>query len=162
MSGFQRENATTLRIELNEIEQRLLTDLAQQLIGVLDAATDRATSVADPAIQRLLPDAYPGDEEASAEFRRFTADGLADKKKANARMVIASLEAATGDPAPVRVGADEAQAWLRALTSIRITLATRLGIERDGDDGRTDEEAMPMQQVYFWLGFLLESLLEAL
>jgi hypothetical protein len=41
-------------------------------------------------------DAYPDDAEASAEFRRFTADDLTTRKAANARRIIADLAAAAG------------------------------------------------------------------
>ena len=34
----------------------------------------------DPVLARLFPTAYPDDEEAAAEFRRFTEGGLRDGK----------------------------------------------------------------------------------
>ena len=39
----------------------------------------------DPALARLLPDAYADDEEAAAEFRRFTERDLRDAKARDAR-----------------------------------------------------------------------------
>jgi hypothetical protein len=59
------------------------------------------------------------------------------------------------------------QAWLRTLTSVRIAVATRLGItdaesaqelsELDDDDPRAF-----MVSVYDWLGFAQETLIAAL
>ena len=49
-------------------------------------------------------------------------------------------------------------AWLRTLTSVRLVMATRLGIV-DDDDERPDD---PRFGVYDWLGFRLEGLLQAL
>ena len=39
----------------------------------------------DPALARLLPDAYGEDADASAEFRRYTELSLREKKQAQAR-----------------------------------------------------------------------------
>jgi hypothetical protein len=112
----------------------------------------------DPALLRLLPDAYQDDQDASAEFRRFTEDELAGAKTSDARTVAMALrgdEAIVLDPESVRP-------WLRSITDLRLTLAVRLGIREDGDEGDTSQAAEPTQQVYFWLGYLQESLLAAL
>ena len=50
-------------------------------------------------------------------------------------------------------------AWLRTLTSVRLVMATRLGVIDDDDGDRPDD---PRFGVYDWLGFRLESLLQAL
>ncbi|MGH1522776.1 DUF2017 family protein [Leifsonia sp. L25] len=117
---------------------------------------------------RLLPDAYPDDPEASAEFRRFTAERLAESKARNAQLVIASLSGPADDGAPdgavdVRLDADQAQAWLRALTDIRLGLAAGLGIEEDGDEGDVhDLESATRRAVYDWLAAVQEFLVLAL
>jgi hypothetical protein len=109
----------------------------------------------DPALARLLPDAYRDDAEAASDHRRLTERGLVDRKVANARAVIASLQSAT--PATLRtirkLSLDEksVQAWLRTLTDLRLTIAARLQIEEDGDEGIGDDA---MLAVYDWLGYL--------
>jgi hypothetical protein len=55
-----------------------------------------------------------------------------------------------------------AQQWLSTLTDLRLTIANRLGIESDDDEGRTDEAAMPLQESYYWLGDLQEMIVRAL
>lgn len=142
-------------------EANLLLRLANQvaeLIGSRDSV-DTGTD-ADLAVLRLLPDAYPDDPEASAEFRRFTADGLASRKVGNASRVTESLAEAAAAPSATEVVLDEtsAQAWLRTLTDIRLTLAVRLGIETDEDVGSGDPELLDL---YDWLGFVQGTLVEA-
>ena len=43
------------------------------------------TEPEDPVLARLFPTAYPEDEEAAAEFRRFTEGALRDGKAAARR-----------------------------------------------------------------------------
>jgi hypothetical protein len=150
-------------------ERDLLASLAAQLIEMLEErAAESPADVLyaqlgiggasapplDPALARLLPDAYRGDAEAASEHRRFTELGLVDRKVANARAVIRVL----GDTVAVLDGAD-VQAWLRHLTDLRLVLAARLQIEDDGDEGTGDEG---MLDLYDWLGFLQGTLVEAI
>ena len=114
----------------------------------------------DPAMARLLPDAYRGDTEAASEHRQLTELGLVDRKVGNARAVIASLRGTEGaghslvvlDPAGV-------QSWLRHLTDLRLVIAARLEIREDGDEGTGDER---MLDLYDWLGYLQGTLVECL
>ncbi|MET0449969.1 MAG: DUF2017 family protein, partial [Aeromicrobium sp.] len=62
--------------------------------------------------------------------------------------------------------AEEVQAWLRALTDVRLSLAVRLGIESDEDTllvGQSDDEAIAaMSDIFEWLGYVQETLIAAL
>ena len=126
----------------------------------------------DPVLQRLLPDAYRDDPEGAADFRRFTEQGLREGKVRNAQAVIGSLEAGgmtdepDADDVDVDLDADQVQAWLRGLTDIRVSLATRLGITEDDQDHWSsvseDDPAYVMHEVYDWLGFVQESLVLAI
>jgi hypothetical protein len=147
-----------------EEEVRLLVSLAEEAVELARAAADpEPTSGLDPALLRLLPDAYPGDPEASAEFRRFTAAGLADRKEANARIVIESLTQPGDGLVEVSLDGAEATAWLRSITDIRLVLAARLGILEDGDEGDIhDEESALQRVVYDWLAGVQEFLVLAL
>ncbi|HEY0260609.1 MAG TPA: DUF2017 family protein [Lacisediminihabitans sp.] len=154
MRGFTRERGG-YRADFAPEEAAMLADLARQVAGLVESRSGRL----DPALLRLLPDAYPEDPEASAEFRRFTDDDLASRKIVNAGILAGSLAEAAAASAPTRVRLDEetAQAWMRALTDIRLTLAARLGIEHDEDEG--DDPALRL--VYDWLGFVQGSLVDA-
>ena len=86
----------------------------------------------DTAIKRLFPDAS-ADPEAAAEYRRLGQQGLADGKLADLRAVIRILDATGPGPSEVSVDDDQALQLLRALNDVRIVLADRLGLQRDGD-----------------------------
>jgi hypothetical protein len=154
-----RGNKSTITLTLSDEERALLLGLTDEIVGLLDERDmEPVGAVRDPALLRLLPDAYQDDHEAAAEFRRFTEDELAGAKTSDARTVAMALrgdEAIVLDPESVRP-------WLRSITDLRLTLAVRLGIREDGDEGDTSQVAEPTQQVYFWLGYLQESLLAAL
>jgi Domain of unknown function (DUF2017) len=121
----------------------------------------------DEVLARLFPNAYNDDDEAAGEFRRFTEHGLRDGKVKNAETVLESLgDPAFADQVTVSVNLDEAQAWLRTLTDLRLALGTRLGVEQD-DEQRwdhlpEDDRQRQVYGVYIWLGWLQESLVSSL
>lgn len=160
MNRRSGDEHVALSLELTAEERMLLASLLEQLIDVL-------LDDADPAMRRLLPDAYRDDPEAAAEFRRFTAEGLAEQKIANARAVRGAVsdnpdgEQEPGDRVVV-LTRDDAGQWLRTLSDLRLTIANRLGIEHDGDLGRLDDAAVPLQQSYAWLGDLQEAIVRSL
>lgn len=153
MRPFERRDEV-VTASFTALEVELLTDLAGQVVDLLgDAAPD------DPALARLLPDAYRGDEDAAAEFRRFTEHGLTERKIGNARTLIRSLE----NGGEVELDREVQQAWLRTLTDIRLIIASRLGIETDDDHGRDEsDDDLMLRDVYDWLASVQGSLIEAL
>ncbi len=153
MIGFTRKRGRYVA-RFEPIEAKVLSDLVDDLVDQLETADP-----ADPAIRRLLPDAYRGDAEAAAEFRRFTQEGLVERKTHNARAIAATLAAAGEGRAKVELSPDDAQAWIRGLSDIRLSLATRLGIETDDDEPDWEQ---PVAQLYGWLGFVQDSLVRAL
>ena len=175
MTPFSRTPDGTLVVGFSAVESDIIADLAAQIAGMLaplastsdaDPLYDlvgiggRSTIDPDPAIARLLPDAYADDTDAAGDFRSLTERSLASRKVSNARVVIASLERGA---APVQLGPAEVQSWLRTLSDIRLTIAARLGIERDGDEGETGSDAaVALHDLYDWLAFVTESLLDAL
>ncbi|MET1037487.1 MAG: DUF2017 domain-containing protein [Aeromicrobium sp.] len=130
----------------------------------------------DPVLQRLLPDAYRDDPDDAGEFRRFTERSLTSAKVLNAETLIGSLvdggltfgemPSEDDDPVEVELDADEVQAWLRALTDVRLSLAVRLGIESEEDTelvAQSDDEAVAaMSDIFEWLGYVQETLISAL
>lgn len=153
MKAFTAEPDGSIQAAIDRDEALLLQNLAAQVSDLL-----RNGNGNDPAIVRLLPDAYPQDHVASAEFRRYTASGLVDRKVLNADIVLTTLTSAI-ETGVVRLNEQEAQAWLRSLTDIRLTIASRLGIETD-DDVSSDDSVL--QDLYDWLGFIQNSLVEAI
>ena len=139
-------------------DQAALLALAAQL-GVADA-TELPD---DPILARLLPDAYADDPQASGEFRRYTEIGLRSGKVAAAQTVLDTLPASGGR---VRLSEADAQAWLRALNDVRLSLGVVLGVTDDFDDTvgelTADDPRAAYIGVYQWLAYLQESLVDAL
>jgi hypothetical protein len=117
----------------------------------------------DPVLARLLPDAYRDDPEAAGEFRRYTEQDLRSGKVAAAQTVMATLPAKGGQ---VRLGPEDAQAWLRAINDVRLAIGTLLGITEDYEDELEQASwADPRSaylEVYHWLGYVQDSLVRAL
>ena len=192
MSGFHRHRRSKLIIaNFSGFEADLLRSLAGQLVELLrnEAAVPRddidpleamldfsgpTQEPEDPVLARLFPTAYPADEEAASEFRRFTEGGLRDGKAAAAITIIDGLEEAglppelTEDGLMIDVELDEptAETWMRSFTDLRLALATRLEIEEGDEDfwhSLPDEDPRAQaHDIYEWVGYLQETLVQAL
>jgi hypothetical protein len=140
--GFRRTRHG-FRAKLDAQERGVLAHLFVDVYELLDdgAAADPdplaamigiGTSVDlpdDPALARLLPDAHADDPAASSEFRRYTEQGLRERKRRcleTARQTLGRNGALTLDDA-------EAQSWLVALTDVRLVLAERMGLRTEAD-----------------------------
>ena len=125
--------------------------------------SDNAELPDDPILARLLPDAYSDDPGSAAEFRRYTEQSLRSGKAAAAQTVLATLPPGGGR---VRLNEVEAQVWLRALNDVRLSLGVILGVTEDFEERvgtlSGDDPSAAYVGVYEWLGYLQESLVEAL
>ncbi|GAA3022919.1 DUF2017 family protein [Microbacterium dextranolyticum] len=161
---------TRVLLEMSLLEAAHLSDLVTQF-GELIGETVDDVALDDPAIVRLVPDAYRDDPAAADEFRRLTQADLLDRRRDDAAVVLSTLqrdgrtlrpeEVAPEDAtAPVVVELHDASvaAWLRTLTALRLVMAARLGVT-DDEQGESDD---PRFGIYNWLGFRLEGLLQAL
>src|SRR5262245_53321488 len=94
-TGFRRTDDGGASLDLDSEEVSVIRTLIGQLLdligepapktfdGLPDLALSENTSVSDdPVLARLFPDAYRDDQDASAEFRRYTEAGLRDGKRA--------------------------------------------------------------------------------
>jgi uncharacterized protein DUF2017 len=117
----------------------------------------------DPALARLLPDAYRDDPDAAGEFRRFTEQSLRTAKQASARTVLDSLPSGGG---PVKLSGEQAQSWLRALNDVRLALGVRLDVSEEFEEQWQELDPLDPRsaafEVYAWLGGVQESLVQAL
>lgn len=133
----------------------------------LEVHPDEPEVPKDPVLQRLFPNAYPQDPDAASDFRRFTEHDLKVKKIADAQLVLQRLEQTQQGAHELRIPVEEADQWLRTLTSVRLAVATRLGItDADAADELAelpDEDPRAyMLSIYDWLGFAQETLVSAL
>jgi len=189
VSGFTRHRKSGAAVAtFTAFEADLLRSLASQLIELLrsEAAAPETLDPLealldfsgptrepeDPVLQRLFPTAYPEDEEAAAEFRRYTEIDLRNGKAAGAAAIIDTLEEAglTDQPEDgmfidVELPRALAVTWMRSFTDMRLAIATRLGIE-EGDEeywhSLPDEDPQAqVHDIYDWVGYLQETLVHA-
>jgi hypothetical protein len=192
VNGFARHRRSGRVIAtFTDFEADLLRSLASQLVELLrnESAVPRegadpfeammdfsgpTSEPEDPVLARLFPTAYPGDEEASAEFRRFTEGTLRDGKAAGACAIIDALEEAGLPPElsedglmiDVELEPPAAETWLRSFTDLRLALATRLEVE-EGDEEfwyslPDDDPRAQAHDIYEWVGYLQETLVRAM
>ena len=132
------------------------------LAALVGMPTGDPETPADPALARLLPDAYGDDDPAaSREFRRYTDADLRARKRADAEVVARTVPEGGGK---LVLDRDDADAWLGCLNDLRLVLGTRLEVTEDLDE-RTlaeDDPRLPALELYSWLGWLQESLLSCL
>jgi Domain of unknown function (DUF2017) len=138
----------------------LFADLERQFGSPDEPAPELS---ADPAVARLLPDAYKDDPEKSAEFRKYTESSLREAKKYFAQTLLETLPPEGGK---IRLTGDQARDWLRALNDIRLMFGVRLEVTEDFEDQLTaldpKDPRLPAFEVYGWLGAVQESLVHAL
>ena len=166
--GFHRDRQGRITLRLESVEVVILTDLVQQILALVEPGevADSAIESDDPAVQRLFPNAYPDDDAASSDFRRFTERSLREGKVARAQMVLEGLEQLAAHDGRSEVEVDEARAWLGALNDLRLVLAARLGVDDDEGQWRAavsgDDEAEQGAMLYDWLTWLQDGLVDAL
>ena len=143
------------------------SDPFDALVADLQGEQDEPEISEDPVLKRLFPTAYPDDPASSADFRRYTERDLRTQKVAEAQVVLDRLEATALGAHDLKIPRDEVEAWLRTLTSVRLAVATRLGIT-DAESAEElselpDEDPRSfMVSVYDWLGFAQETRIGAL
>ena len=149
-SPIERTPKGDYRLRLSDGERELLERLPAELLALLAAEPD------DPALRRLRPSAYEDDSEAEDEYRRLMDAELQEGRRGALRLL---AETAARD----RLTAEELDAWLRALTDLRLALGTRLDVteevytqEIDPRDPRAYELA-----VFAYLSWLQEQAVEA-
>ena len=183
--GFYRSRGS-LRLGLTPQEAVLLISLIDSMTELLGPTTEptgdpleqlqnlgeQAAPPADPALLRLFPDAYRDDEDAAADFRRYTESGLRRLKADRlvvARTVLAELT--TPDVAEDRTAAaditrDKIPALLGALNDMRLVLGSRLDITDDEQDVTEfwdpDDPRQQQFEIYQWLTWLQATLLDAI
>jgi hypothetical protein len=153
----------TARFSPDEVD--VLRRVAAEVVSLLTDGFDSD----DPVVGRLFPDAYPERPEAAAEYRRFTEDDLKSTKIDQAGAILAALPSSGGGE--IALDTEAAEAWLRGLNDVRLALGVRLDIADETSlESELDEAVLRdptssrvfQLSVYAYLGYLQESLLEAL
>jgi hypothetical protein len=149
-SPIERTREGDYRLRLSETERELLRALPQELLRLLADDPD------DPSLRRLRPSAYEDDDEAEGEFRSLIQSEL----EAGRREALGVLAETSSRE---RLSAEELDAWLRALTDLRLALGTRLEVTEDiyaSDIDPRDPAAYELS-VFAYLSWLQEQAVEA-
>lgn len=175
------ENRVRLRLE--EIEVELVLSLTRQMIDFVGYDDDDevdplaamvgidpdAAPSQDPALLRLLPDAFRDDDEAAAEFRRFTERDLRLTKVDHASRVQRMLREGVSESDPsvvVDLSGEELAAWLGFLNDARLVLGARLELTEENQEDLADlPDDDPRSQLfglYGWLTYVQESIVSDL
>jgi hypothetical protein len=177
MARIQRDG-DVLVLQLAAEERPILASLAASLAEMLEPAgstpeadplvalvgfssDDPVDKPDDPALRRLLPDAY-ADAEGAAEFRRFTDADLRAEKVANLRRI---LDGATASGGVVRIEPAEVDGWLAGLNDIRLVLGERLDMTEEREHLENLEQGDPrlaLLAAYDWLSEMQEWLVQLL
>jgi hypothetical protein len=176
--GFFRHGDNAYLANFTEAEREVLVNLTEQIIELLAERVDHHnddplaamvgitahdTPPDDEVLLRLLPNAYADQVDAS-EFRRYTESTLRQKKQAHALAMRMHLKAAVDGV--VELDHDSANAWLGAMNDVRLALGVRLKVEENTHQElellAPDDPMRGVYAVYSWLGWLQESLIDAL
>jgi Domain of unknown function (DUF2017) len=128
-----------------------------------ETAAEPPETPADPVLARLLPDAYRDDPDAAGEFRKYTESSLREAKKYFAQTMLETLPPGGGR---VKLSADQARDWLRALNDVRLMFGVRLEVTEDFEEQLAGldpkDPRVAAFEVYGWLGAVQESLVRAI
>jgi uncharacterized protein DUF2017 len=146
------------------IESVESTDLFDDLEKMFnETAAELPETPVDPVLARLLPDAYQDDPEAAGEFRKYTESSLREAKKYFAQTVLETIPPKGGR---VKLTADQARDWLRALNDVRLMFGVRLEVTEDFEEQLASldpkDPRIAAFEVYGWLGAVQESLVRAI
>lgn len=176
--GFRRHGDHSYIATFSDSEKEVLLNLCEQIIELLAERVDHGhedplaamvgitshdSPPEDEVLHRLLPNAY-SDEADASEFRRYTESTLRAKKQAHAVSMRIHLKSSTDGT--VDLDHTEANAWLGAINDVRLALGVRLKVENNSHEElellAPDDPMRGVYAVYTWLGWLQETLLEAL
>ena len=162
IAGSLERTERVVLIELmNQLIELLAPSAAEADIDPLARAigiADDAPEPSDPALKRLLPNAYRFEPELSTEFRRYTEREIREGKVRRARLVIETLTSGAPEIDDLELDSQEAEGWAMSLADLRIALGAKIGLFDDGSIVMTS----PEKSVYDWLTWLQGSLVEAL
>jgi hypothetical protein len=182
--GKVRRRGSVVRIDLEAAEIVLLASLVSQvrellMEGLSEGSADPLAEIVglqegasstpdDPVLARLLPDAYRGDADAAAEYRRLMDGDLRVQKAGALQRVLDDLAGAGsrhGDGQRFELPDDAITLWLYALNDVRLSLGTRLDVSEDWESDLArlgpDSPEFAAFALYDWLGWLQNAIVES-
>jgi len=146
-----RIDAMSYSLNIDASDRTTLNALLDQLRDVLmhDSSSDIA--------RRLFPAAYHQDEQHEQEYQRLMRDELLSSRLTSLSLTSSLLEREpSGDK--VVLSADELDALMRSINSLRLVLGTLLDVDEDEFEAHPDENdpGYGQYQLYSYLGWLLD------
>lgn len=146
------------RINLDDEERHFVRRLVGEVRELLTSMP-----VGDPKMARLFPPAYSNaggeDADAEAEYQRLMRDELVASRLDS----IGRIDELLADASTTTMTADQLNAFVVSLNSVRLILGTILGVTDEDDD--EDDPASPLaaeMAMYNFLSWLLDSAVTAL
>ncbi|MFI6867868.1 DUF2017 domain-containing protein [Nocardia sp. NPDC050406] len=187
MRKWSRKNSLSglkLRSEMDSHEAEVLRSLVGAVTGLLsdrarEAPEDDLAELTglqvgntsppdDPRLRRLLPDFHrpePGSPDADRADLNSALRGLHEPDIIEAKVAAGNVILETLPPqgGKIALTPEQADAWLTSLNDVRLALGTALGIDADTPDSLDpDDPRAPHLDVYHWLTWMQDSLLQAL
>lgn len=190
MRQWSRKNSlggVKLRSEMDAHEASVLRSLVASVLGMLEERaagaphddlaaltglrTGNSAPPDVPALRRLLPDfhrpdadatVHPDDESAdlNGALRSLHEPDIIDAKLAAGAVILRTVPESGGK---VVLTPEQADAWLYGLNDLRLALGTTLGIDDDTPEALDeDDPRAPHLDVYHWLTWMQDSLVQAL
>ncbi len=190
MRPWIRKNSLSgpkLRSEMDAHEASVLRSLVASVLGMLEdragqapqddlaqltgLRTGNATPPDNPAVRRLLPDFHRPDQDSATHADDESADlngamrslhepNIIDTKLAAGAMILRTVPETGGR---VVLTPEQAESWLYALNDVRLALGATLDIDDDTPEVLDDDDPRaPHLDVYHWLTWVQDSLVQAL
>lgn len=141
-------------VNLPRDERALLQELPRQLLAGLELLEAGDPAVSD-GVRRILPLASPRDEAAEANFVARHRDALLAGH-------IEVLDIVSKTAQQTELNAEELNAWLIALTDLRLALGVMLGVTEESRDLDPDAEDYADWVCYHYLSFLQGEIIDVL
>ncbi len=140
----------TYALRLRRDERALIASVAAELRTLVEDDPN------DEMLTRLFPTARPDNADAEAEYQEMVRGELA-ATRINRFSAVAELAEATV------LDSEQLAAWVGAVNDLRLVLGTRLEVTEndDFDDIDEDDPEVVARSAYWYLGWLLEHLVEA-
>ncbi len=143
--------------------ERARTAPKDELAELTGMVAGHAEPPKDPALARVLPSFFrPGAEQVEGEaamLRQLNEPDIIRHKLTNLRFLIDAL--GPNGSMHLSLSGEQAQAWIGALTDLRLFHSAQLEVlQLNSDFGQDDGEQA--QLFLDWLGYVLDSLLQAM
>lgn len=173
-SEMDAHEATVLRSLVTSVsgllEERAASAPTDELAALTGLRTGNSETPSDEVLARLLPDFQRADPDkpdndsergnVNSALRSLHEPDIIDDKLAAGSVILQTVPAEGGK---VVLTPEQADAWLAGLNDVRLALGTNLGIDADTpDEVDPDDPRAPHYDVYHWLTWMQDSLVQAL